>query len=292
MPVVALVGAAASISAGVAIGVTTLTGGLMVAGGALTAIGTITGNKKVAALGALMGLGAGVANAVSGAGNAASGAGEFSAASADPMANLELTSGGATGGLGEMVDATGGLETATNYTPPDAGGMVTTGLGEMVDATGGMETAVDSPTGDFHIGRESPEKLNEFVKSQIPEETKPRGPADMAKETTEAPKQEPMKFDDNREPGGNSAGTGDDSRLLTKDSTTGKAKGRMAEVMDWVRDPKNAALIKTGGGLVAAGMKGLSDQKLLKQKAALEEEIKSRDRARLNDSIRGMVRYA
>lgn len=282
MPVVALVGAAASISAGVAIGVTTLTGGLMVAGGALTAIGTITGNKKVAALGALMGLGAGVANAVSGAGNAASGAGEFSAASADPMANLELTSGG----------ATGGLETPTNYTPPDAGKMVTTGLGEMVDATGGMETAVDSPTGDFHIGSKSTEKLNEFVKSQIPEETKPRGLADMAKETTEAPKQEPMKFDDNREPGGNSTGTGDDSRLLTKDSTMGKAKGRIEEVMDWVRDPKNAVLIKTGGGLVAGAMKGFSDQSLLKQKAALEKEIQERDRARLNDSIRGMVRYA
>lgn len=281
MPVVALVGAAASISAGVAVGATTLMGGLMVAGGALTAIGTITGNKKVAALGALMGLGAGVANAVSGAASgAASGAEAASSA------------GEATAGLGEMVDATGGLETATNYTLPDAGGMVTTGLGEMVDATGGMETAVDSPTGDFHIGSKSTEKLNEFVKSQIPEETKPRGLADMAKETTEAPKQEPMKFDDNREPGGNSTGTGDDSRLLTKDSTTGKAKGRMEEVMDWVRDPKNAGLIKTGGGLVAGAMKGFSDQSLLKQKAALEKEIQERDRARLNDSIRGMVRYA
>lgn len=278
MPVVALVGAAASISAGVAVGATTLMGGLMVAGGALTAIGTITGNKKVAALGALMGLGAGVANAVSGA---ASGA------------EVAAPSGGeATAGLGEMVDATGGLETATNYTLPDAGGMVTSGLGEMVDATGGMETAVDSRTGDFQIGSEPREKLTEFVKSQIPEETKPRGLADMAKETPEAPKQEPMKFDDNREPGGNSAGTGDDSRLLNKDSTTGKAKGRMEEVMDWVRDPKNAVLVKVGGGLVAGAMKGYSDQSLLKQKAALEKEIQDRDRARLNDSIRGMVRYA
>lgn len=277
MPVVALVGAAASISAGVAIGATTLMGGLMVAGGALTAIGTITGNKKVAALGALIGVGAGIANAASGA---------ASGADAAASAGAESTSG-----LGEMVDATGGLETATNYTLPDAGGMVTTGLGDMVDATGGMDTAVsaDQP---LNLAKTSPEKLTEVVTRQAQEETKPRGLVDMAKETTEAPKSESMKFDDNSEPGGNSSGTGDDSRLLNRQSTTGKAKGRMEEVMDWVRDPKNAGLVKVGGGLVAGAMKGISDQSLLKQKAALEKEIEERGRTRLNDSIRGMVRYA
>lgn len=281
MPVVALVGAAASISAGVAIGASTLVGGLMVAGGALTAIGTVTGNKKLATLGAVMGLGAGVANLASGASSAASGA----ASGAESAAS----------GLGEMVDATGGLETATNFSLPETTGLAsqamsdTSGLGDMVDATGGFETATPASP-EVNIAKASPQQLNDAVKQSNRNAGTDFETGFEGQVKTEAPKVEAPKPDDYAKYQTNKIK--ERAQDMRNESVTGKAKGMMAEVMDFINNPKNANVIKVGGGLVAGAMKGISDQSLLKQKAALEEEIRARERQRLNDSIRGMARFA
>lgn len=60
-PAVALIGAAASISAGMAvIGTSALMGGLMIAGGVVSGLGAITGNKTLSTLGMVAGLAGGV----------------------------------------------------------------------------------------------------------------------------------------------------------------------------------------------------------------------------------------
>ena len=100
MPAVALIGAAASVSAGIAAG--GLLGGMMIAGGVMTGLGTLTGNKKLTRIGAVLGLAGGIGSMISNAGNAA-------------------------GGLGQAVDATGGLETATNFGASDLAAATTGG---------------------------------------------------------------------------------------------------------------------------------------------------------------------
>ena len=79
-------------------------------GVAMSIAGAVTGSEDLSKIG-------GVLSIVGGVGSWATG-----------------LSGSAAGGLGEVVDATGGLETATNY----AGG-----FGEAIDATGGLETATN-----------------------------------------------------------------------------------------------------------------------------------------------------
>lgn len=59
-PAVAIFGAYASISAGIAIGAGTLMGGLMIAGGVMSGLGAITGNKTLSTLGMVTGLAGGV----------------------------------------------------------------------------------------------------------------------------------------------------------------------------------------------------------------------------------------
>lgn len=70
MPAVALVGAFASVSAGLAVG--GILGGVMIAGGVMTGLGAITGNKKLQMLGSIVSLGAGAYGMATGAFSAAS----------------------------------------------------------------------------------------------------------------------------------------------------------------------------------------------------------------------------
>lgn len=275
MPAVALVGAGLSIASGIAAGAATLIGGLQIAGGVLAAAGAVTGNKKLTALGSLMGIGAGVANAMSSAGNAA-GAVDGVAESAS--------------GLGEAVDATGGLETATNYAykPSGLAAMAFDGETSGVMENLGGASPLDTKSGEVNLATADPERVTAAVK-QANVNTDTKTPTDF--ETGfegQVKTEQPQQSADFKTGFEGQVKQGPKSEL----GTTNKAKGMMAEVMDFIQNPKNAGVLKVGGGLVAGAMKGISDQSLMKQKAALDEEIKARERERLNKSITGMARFA
>ena len=281
MPAVALVGAGLSIASGVAAGATTLIGGLQIASGVMAAVGVVSGNKKLTALGSLMGIGAGVANAMSGAGSAASGAGEFSAASADPMANLELATDAAGTGTGVM-ESMGGSSPIARPTEMSFGG-------DPMENLGGA-SPLDTKSGEVNLATADPERVTAAVK-QANVNTDTKTPTEFetgfeGQVKTEQPQQDDYsRFEAKR----------NDQKSFDARSNLGvtnKAKGMMAEVMDFIQNPKNAGVLKVGGGLVAGAMKGISDQSLMKQKAALDEEIKARERERLNKSITGMARFA
>lgn len=277
MPAVALVGAGLSIASGIAAGAATLIGGLQIAGGVLAAAGAVTGNKKLTALGSLMGIGAGVANAMSSAGNAA-GAVDGVAESAS--------------GLGEAVDATGGLETATNYAykPSGLAAMAFDGETSGVMENLGGASPLDTKSGEVNLATADPERVTAAVK-QANVNTDTKTPTEFetgfeGQVKTEQPQQDDYsRFEARR----------NDQKSFDARSNLGvtnKAKGMMSEVLDFIQNPKNAGVLKVGGGLVAGAMKGISDQSLMKQKAALDEEIKARERERLNKSITGMARFA
>lgn len=281
MPAVALVGAGLSIASGVAAGATTLIGGLQIASGVMAAVGVVSGNKKLTALGSLMGIGAGVANAMSGAGSAASGAGEFSAASADPMANLELATdaSAASAGTGVM-ESMGGSSPIAQPTEMSFGGDPARGMENL-----GGSGPLDIRSGEVNLGNAPDGAVKNLMeKAKESSNTSTDVAADpVAKQ--EAPTDEYAKYEAKR----------NDQKSFDARSNLGvtnNAKGMMAEVMDFIQNPKNAGVLKVGGGLVAGAMKGISDQSLMKQKAALDEEIKARERERLNKSITGMARFA
>ena len=81
-------------------------------GTAMSIVGAVTGSKDLAKFGAVLGLVGGIGS----------------------LANSALS--GTSAGLGQVVDATGGLETATNYAGASS-------LGTAIDATGGIETATN-----------------------------------------------------------------------------------------------------------------------------------------------------
>lgn len=121
MPAVALVGAYASISAGIAAGAATFLGGLQIAAGVMTGLGAITGNKKLMTIGAIASLGAGAYSALSGGTSAAAasatnigdtvaplGAAGDAAASFDPYtASLDVGGGAAAGAVAQPASFAG-----------------------------------------------------------------------------------------------------------------------------------------------------------------------------------------
>lgn len=115
-----LIGAAFSISSGVAaaggmaaiaaggLSAITLTSGLMIAGGALSAVGTLTGNKKLSAIGAVMGLAGGIGNALGKTASVADAAGAAKeAAGASSTANVggQVVQGAAADALPSAAEA-------------------------------------------------------------------------------------------------------------------------------------------------------------------------------------------
>lgn len=119
MPAVALVGAFASVSAGLTIG--GILGGVMVAGGVMTGLGVLTGNKKLQMLGSIVSLGAGAYGLATGAfsaGSSAANIGEMTAplegagATAEALAFDPYTSALAEPAVG-AADAVTGLPTSS-----------------------------------------------------------------------------------------------------------------------------------------------------------------------------------
>ncbi len=137
---VALVGAAASVSAGVAAG--GIIGGVMIAGGVMTGLGAVTGNKKLMKFGGILGLAGGVAGLASGAWSASAGTvAEQAARESFRAAELGAQSaaealGGAAGGI---ADAAGSLVQA------NAGALGTTDIGIGAASAGGITPTPMTP---------------------------------------------------------------------------------------------------------------------------------------------------
>ena len=118
-PISAIVGLASIAGSGVAVtgfAGLTLASGAMLAGGVLTLAGSITGNKKLAALGSLVGVAGGIGSMLSGsaagaAGGAAADAGETASAGAKALAQTPAAGGGTVAG-GEAAAAADAGEAA------------------------------------------------------------------------------------------------------------------------------------------------------------------------------------
>lgn len=180
MPVVAIVGAAFSVSAGLsalAVGVAAsstlmaVAGGLMVAGGVLTVAGVVTGNEKLTKVGGIMSMVGGVGNLAIGTAEAMAGGasiGEALSTSAGQMSDAaqygfgkvgESVSNffgggesGVTGGITEagapatnIADAGTGIAPTDNMFATDVGGAGANGnLIQTQGIDGGIAPAVDS----------------------------------------------------------------------------------------------------------------------------------------------------
>lgn len=179
MPAVALVGAYASISAGIAAGAATLLGGLQIAAGVMTGLGALTGNKKLMTIGAIASLGAGAYSALSGgsaassasglesvggegvamgtaAGNAGSNAVEMGFADLAGGSDLGAVASGVSGGdvaasaLGPAGDSISTLNTPASAAASE-GGLVQQALGRT-DPAGAVSNAARSGTGSTPAG--------------------------------------------------------------------------------------------------------------------------------------------
>ena len=274
MPAIALVGAAASVTAG--LGAITAAGGLaamsigsalaagaMVAGGVLTGLGTITGNKKLTKIGAVLGLAGGIGNMFAGGANAAS------------------------SGLGQAVDATGGLETATSFGTNELAGSLT-GSGPL-DFSGAFTSPVASPSGivGSQLGAPLPNGVSpgDFADTLGGPQAAASAPSMVpgAAETAATQQQVAAVSGQTGIQAPSLAGKTVGAAPNTLGEAASRLKGFGSDAMKYISDPKNANVVKLGGGLVQGAMKSYSDQSMYDQKMAAQEA----ERARFNRSIIG-----
>lgn len=274
MPAIALVGAAASVTAGLgaiaaagglaamSIG-SALAAGAMVAGGVLTGLGTLTGNKKLTRIGAVLGLAGGIGTALSGASSAAS------------------------SGLGQAVDATGGLETATSFGANELSASLT-GSGPL-DFSGAVTSPVSMSNGIVGNQIAPPGSVDSFY-GEVPTDSMMQAPADtaaMAPGAAEAAAMQQQTAAGAAKTGGPSiTGAGNQPAVNTVDplgDAWKKIKGFGSDTMDYINNPKNANTVKLGSGLVSGAMKSYDQQRQYDQQLADREA----QRARFNRSIIG-----
>lgn len=115
MPVVAIVAAVGTVSAGAALG--GVLGGIMIAGGVMSGLGAITGNKTLSMLGAVASMGAGL-GAAFGLAGAANGAWNAAVGGADSAlgvtGNSFMAQGGSLGGVRDALGLGGGSSVKTD----------------------------------------------------------------------------------------------------------------------------------------------------------------------------------
>jgi hypothetical protein len=263
MPAVALVGAYASVTAGLgaiagATGFAALAAGAQIAGGVLTGLGAITKNKKMMKIGAVLSIGGGLGTAMSKAGTA----GSLGLKAAPEVGASASGIGGTASNLAEMGGGQG--LTMSVGGAKSAGDFLTGGLGDSVSALGGPAPASGG---------------------SLAQAAAPVG-ADVASATNalsgtggglKAP--QPLS-------GGvinQNAGLG------VRDSSLGQSTSTFGKVMDFMRDKQNAELLKVGGGLVQGAMSSYDQQQMVKEKLRQEDAA----RGRYNQSILGqnLFRY-
>lgn len=144
MPAVALVGAAASVSAGMAAG--GLIGGLMVAGGVATGLGALTGNKKLTSFGALLGVAGGVAGLANGSWSSSAQSVAESASSAGAVNGLDAAS--------DLFSATGASVDGVTA------GLMGSEVASSAAAVNGMDFASDQAAGLINQPFESAPAFN------------------------------------------------------------------------------------------------------------------------------------
>lgn len=271
MPAIALVGAAASVSAG--LGAIAAAGGMAamsfgaalaagasIAGGIMTGLGAVTGNKKLLKIGAIVGLAGGIGTAMSGASSAAS------------------------SGLGQAVDATGGLETATSFGANELAA-ATTGSGPL--DFGGSFTSPVQPSSGI-IGQQiAPPGSAESYFGEVP-----MAEAGQVADPTAAT-QLPSAQAATQQVAAAAQQGGIQSASITGAATPqannalggylDKLKGAGKGALDYVTNPKNAQIVKVGGGLVQGAMGSYQKQAEYEQALAQREA----DRQRYNRSILG-----
>lgn len=258
MPAIAIVGAVASVSTGLAVG--GLVGGMMVAGGVLSGLGTLTGNKKLARIGAVIGLAGGIGAAFSGASSAASGlnsvGGEGVAmGSAAGNAGSNAIEMGLADSLGGA--ATSGLEATASAVMPQSGI-----IGNAIAPPGSVESF--------------------FGEVPMAEAAQAGGPAVLPGQTAATQQVQA---------GANQVGVG--APTINNKAVTNmvnplgdawdKLKGFGKGTLEFVQNKDNAGLLKVGGGLVQGAMGSYQKQAEYEQALAQREA----ERQRFNRSILG-----
>ena len=260
MPAIALVGAAASISAGVAAG--GLLGGMMIAGGVMTGLGTLTGNKKLARIGAIVGLAGGIGTMVSNAGNAAGAA----ASAGGEGVSMGTAAGNAGSNAAEL-----GMAELGNVT--DTAGVVV----NPIAPSGIVAQEIGAPMGNGAF-------LGEYGDLASGAPAAATEPASLLTPQAAATQQQISQ---------QSATTGitgpsiNGSQTVAASNPLGEAASKLQgwgkDAWGFISDPKNAQMVKAGSGLVQGAMGAYSQQSMIDQQLAAREA----ERQRFNRSIIG-----
>jgi hypothetical protein len=248
MPAIVLVGAYASVTAGIAAG--GLLGGMMIAGGVMTGLGTVTKNPKLTKIGAILSLAGGVGSAISKAGAAGAAASGAEAASSGAAASSSAAAS-------PVIDAT-----ASTATQVGAGAAATPVTTAAID--GGMSLApAASQTQPFSINSAIGAQTT-APQMSLATSTPALNASSIAQEAALAAKSSTM---------GQSTATFGDAMKTLGDGARGAWK--------FIKDKENAELIKAGSGLVGGAMKSYNEQDMMREKLRQEEE----GRRRFNQSI-------
>lgn len=257
MPVIAVVAAIGTVSAGVALG--GVLGGIMIAGGVMSGLGAITGNKKLSTLGAVMSLGAGI---------------------------------GAAAGIGATVDAgwnaaVGGADSALGVTGKsflDAGGSLS-GVGEAIGWKGAAAPPV-APTGGDSVANSANGAQNIVDSSSVTNVQAPVTGEGLVNQSSIVPATPTLSTPTptvlNQSAGLVNKAAGQGTGLM--DKIGGAAK----DTWDFVKNKDNAEIVKAGTGLLQGGLKSYSEQKALDQQLAMEQRRKDDEAAQreaFNNSI-------
>jgi len=254
----ALVGAAASVSAGVAAG--GIIGGVMIAGGVMTGLGAITGNKKLQKWGGILSIAGGVAGLASGAWSSA--AGSIAEQSAESVAREGFRASGASelgaqyageaagAAAGGLADASAGMLQAN---------LGVTDIGVGAASAGGAVPGIAPVAAPVVTGSATPTTVN-LVNAGGTTATAPglHGVVDVAKEKLSG---------------------------LTANSEVGG--GMLSKSMSWME--KNPRLTQAGAGLLTAGLSAYGQQEAIKEQMRMQEEQQARARKRLSDSVQGVT---
>lgn len=297
---VPLVGAAFSISAGIAAGATTLVGGLMIAGGAMTAVGTVTGNKKLQTLGAVLGLAGGGIGAFNELTGAATAAGDFVGDAASRSAISAADSAAATAASAPVAETAAQVAAGASAAPAMdaiaaadyAAGLIPAGQPGAAAMDGVIGGAVRDPwamAGPGEAAMTSPGQAAVAVEpSRVGDWAAPQQAVQAPQPAmSAAPDAVPMTANRYDLQQGTYSGRGPES--FTGPDATGwwdRAKQFGQDASAWMR--QNPEITKLAGGLVGGAAKYFGDQQLAEDNARRQMAYQDWVRQRYSDSVRNL----
>ena len=261
MPAVALIGAAASVSAGIAAG--GLLGGMMIAGGVMTGLGTITGNKKLARIGAVLGLAGGIGTMISNASNAAGAA----ASAGGEGVSMGTAAGNAGSNAAEL-----GIAEFGNVA--DTAGVVV----NPIAPSGIVAQEIGAPMGNGAF-------LGEY--GDLASAGAPTAATESASLVTPQAAATQQQIAQQSATTGITGSSINGSQTVSASNPLGEAASKLQgwgkDAWGFITDPKNAQMVKAGSGLVQGAMGAYSQQSMIDQQLAAREA----ERQRFNRSIVG-----